>query len=155
MPAQYAQSDAFFLRICLYPSKPCKKPLLFKEPVIIELDFESVAYCYILPLIIMKNQKSNQPCAENCQRTAIPEKMSAMVLERPGQALQFREVLVPRPERRQVLIKVHACGVCRTDLHMKRLRRCVTAGLKARPYWKFLNRKAGYPVRLSGEIVFS
>ncbi len=48
----------------------------------------------------------------------IPEKMHAMVLEAAGQALQYREVPVPRPGLGQVLIRIHACGVCRTDLHI-------------------------------------
>lgn len=48
----------------------------------------------------------------------VPDKMRAMVLEAPGQALMEREVPVPRPGPEQVLVRVHACGVCRTDLHI-------------------------------------
>jgi propanol-preferring alcohol dehydrogenase len=48
----------------------------------------------------------------------IPDTMRAMVLDRPGQTLRFREVAVPEPGTDQILIKVHACGVCRTDLHV-------------------------------------
>jgi propanol-preferring alcohol dehydrogenase len=48
----------------------------------------------------------------------IPPKMRAMVLEAAGRPLQAREVPVPRPGPDQVLIRVHACGVCRTDLHI-------------------------------------
>ena len=44
--------------------------------------------------------------------------MRAMVLERPGQALEARDLPVPRPGPGQVLIEVLACGVCRTDLHV-------------------------------------
>jgi propanol-preferring alcohol dehydrogenase len=44
--------------------------------------------------------------------------MRAMVLERSGQALQLREIARPVPSSRQVLVRVHACGVCRTDLHV-------------------------------------
>ncbi|NPV08233.1 MAG: zinc-dependent alcohol dehydrogenase family protein [Anaerolineae bacterium] len=44
--------------------------------------------------------------------------MHAMVLDRPGEPLHCREVPVPEPGRRQVLLQVHACGVCRTDLHI-------------------------------------
>ena len=44
--------------------------------------------------------------------------MRAMVLEAPGQPLQFRQVPVPRPGPDQVLLRVSACGVCRTDLHI-------------------------------------
>lgn len=48
----------------------------------------------------------------------IPKKMRAMVLEAAGAPLQAREVPVPRPGPEQVLIRVRACGVCRTDLHV-------------------------------------
>lgn len=41
-----------------------------------------------------------------------------MVLDAPGEPLQEREVPVPQPGRNQLLIRVHACGVCRTDLHI-------------------------------------
>jgi len=48
----------------------------------------------------------------------IPKKMRAMVLEAAGAPLQAREMPVPRPGPEQVLIRVRACGVCRTDLHV-------------------------------------
>lgn len=48
----------------------------------------------------------------------IPAKMHAMVLEKPGQALVESDVPTPRPAPDQVLVRVHACGVCRTDLHI-------------------------------------
>lgn len=48
----------------------------------------------------------------------LPEKMRAMVLESPGEPLQLLEIPVPRPAPEQVLLKVNACGVCRTDLHI-------------------------------------
>ncbi len=44
--------------------------------------------------------------------------MLAMVLERPGQPLKLLEVPTPEPGPGQVRVKVHACGVCRTDLHV-------------------------------------
>jgi propanol-preferring alcohol dehydrogenase len=44
--------------------------------------------------------------------------MRAMVLERPGVALVARELPVPAPRSGQVLVRVQACGVCRTDLHI-------------------------------------
>lgn len=48
----------------------------------------------------------------------LPETMRAMVLEAPGEPLVGREMPMPKPGPGQVLIKVHACGVCRTDLHV-------------------------------------
>ena len=44
--------------------------------------------------------------------------MRAMVLERAGEPLRATELPDPAPGPGQVLIAVHACGVCRTDLHI-------------------------------------
>lgn len=44
--------------------------------------------------------------------------MHAMVLEKAGHPLVHKRVPVPRPNNRQVLIKILACGICRTDLHI-------------------------------------
>ena len=48
----------------------------------------------------------------------IPETMKAMVLEEQGRPLERKEVSVPRPGPGQLLLRVRACGVCRTDLHI-------------------------------------
>ncbi|MGE0529613.1 MAG: alcohol dehydrogenase catalytic domain-containing protein, partial [Bdellovibrionales bacterium] len=44
--------------------------------------------------------------------------MKAMVLQKPGMPLQ--EMAIPRhkPGDHQVLLRVRACAVCRTDLHV-------------------------------------
>lgn len=44
--------------------------------------------------------------------------MKAMVLEKVGQPLRLVELPIPRPGPGQVLLRVRACGVCRTDLHV-------------------------------------
>lgn len=44
--------------------------------------------------------------------------MKAMVLHTAGEPLRLEEVPVPKAGPRQLLIKVRACGVCRTDLHI-------------------------------------
>ncbi len=44
--------------------------------------------------------------------------MRAMMLERRPGNLNLTELAPPHPESQQVLIRVHACGVCRTDLHV-------------------------------------
>jgi alcohol dehydrogenase, propanol-preferring len=48
----------------------------------------------------------------------MPEIMRAMVLQKPGSLLEPTRVPIPKPGPDQILIKVHACGVCRTDLHI-------------------------------------
>lgn len=47
-----------------------------------------------------------------------PDHMHAMVLEKAGKPLAYKTVPVPEPSDRQILIKVLACGICRTDLHI-------------------------------------
>ena len=44
--------------------------------------------------------------------------MHAMVLEKEKQPLVLKTLLVPQPSSQQVLVKIIACGVCRTDLHI-------------------------------------
>jgi propanol-preferring alcohol dehydrogenase len=41
-----------------------------------------------------------------------------MVLDRPGTPLQLADLPVPQPGAGEILVKVSACGVCRTDLHV-------------------------------------
>ncbi|MFO0996230.1 MAG: zinc-dependent alcohol dehydrogenase family protein [Alphaproteobacteria bacterium] len=44
--------------------------------------------------------------------------MRAMVLRAPGGALEAADIARPEPGPDDVLIRVSACGVCRTDLHV-------------------------------------
>jgi propanol-preferring alcohol dehydrogenase len=44
--------------------------------------------------------------------------MRAMLFEQVGDPLRAVELPIPEPGAGQLLLKVHACGVCRTDLHL-------------------------------------
>ena len=44
--------------------------------------------------------------------------MLVMVFDGPGKPLRKSEISTPRPGPGQLLIRVHACAVCRTDLHI-------------------------------------
>jgi propanol-preferring alcohol dehydrogenase len=44
--------------------------------------------------------------------------MRAMVLDSPGEPLRVAEVPEPEPRPEELLLRVHACAVCRTDLHI-------------------------------------
>ncbi len=44
--------------------------------------------------------------------------MKAMIFEGSGKPLSLVEVPMPRPDAHQALIEIHACAVCRTDLHI-------------------------------------
>ena len=49
---------------------------------------------------------------------AIPQQMRAMVLDAAGKPLALQQLRVPEPAADEVLIRVSACGICRTDLHV-------------------------------------
>ena len=44
--------------------------------------------------------------------------MRAMVLEQAPGRLEPRELPVPEPAPGEVRVRVEACGICRTDLHI-------------------------------------
>jgi len=48
----------------------------------------------------------------------LPGSMRALTLRAPGQPLVLDTLPVPTPGANDVLVKVLACGVCRTDLHI-------------------------------------
>ena len=49
----------------------------------------------------------------------MPETMRGMILEEPRAELRLERVRRPQVLPNEVLVKVLACGVCRTDLHVK------------------------------------
>ncbi len=48
----------------------------------------------------------------------IPKTMRAAVLVAAGEPLEVREIRTPRPRAGEVLVKVIACGLCHSDLHV-------------------------------------
>src|SRR5207248_1032423 len=44
--------------------------------------------------------------------------MRAMVLEKPRERLMLLDVAKPKPDAGQLLVRLSACAVCRTDLHI-------------------------------------
>lgn len=44
--------------------------------------------------------------------------MKAMVLTEVGKPLELKEINKPEPDPDQILIRISACGICRTDLHV-------------------------------------
>ena len=55
---------------------------------------------------------------ETGELNVAPLTMRAMVMEIPGQPLIGKTIPLPVPSATQVLVKIIACGVCRTDLHI-------------------------------------
>ncbi len=56
------------------------------------------------------------------QHAQIPETMDAWVVDRPGamatSPMKRIRRLVPKPGPHELLVRIEACGVCRTDLHL-------------------------------------
>lgn len=50
--------------------------------------------------------------------TDAPHRMTAMLLDAPGRPLRRAELPIPQPHGHEILIRVTACAVCRTDLHI-------------------------------------
>lgn len=48
----------------------------------------------------------------------VPSHMKAMIFVRAYKPLVLKHVPIPSPSKNQLLIKIKACGVCRTDLHI-------------------------------------
>lgn len=48
--------------------------------------------------------------------------MKAFILEKPerieNRPLKLVETEIPKPRRDEVLVKISACGICRTNLHV-------------------------------------
>lgn len=44
--------------------------------------------------------------------------MRAMILKKQKSPLELNDIEIPSPGKGELLIKVHACGICRTDLHV-------------------------------------
>ncbi len=49
---------------------------------------------------------------------AVNGSMRAAILEEPHADLKIEEIPIPEPKRGEVLVRVTACGVCHTDLHV-------------------------------------
>lgn len=50
----------------------------------------------------------------------LPKTMKAALCDAPGAALRMAEVPVPLPGPGQYLVKIEACGICHSDLHVQR-----------------------------------
>ena len=47
----------------------------------------------------------------------VPKKQMAMVIEKTGGPVEYKEIDVPKPGPNDILINVKYSGVCHTDLH--------------------------------------
>jgi hypothetical protein len=64
-------------------------------------------HSYLPSLLLETNQPTMAP--------DIPKTCRAVVIEKPGAPWAIKDVPVEQPKSGEVLIKVHACGVCHSD----------------------------------------
>ncbi len=74
--------------------------------------------------------------------------MKAAVCHEFGKPLMIEEVPIPKPQPRQILIKVEACGVCHTDLH------AISGDWPVKPRLPFIpgHEGAGVVIALGSEV---
>ncbi len=60
----------------------------------------------------------NTPRKSRHESSATSTKMLAMILRLPGTPLVLEERMLPAPGPHDLRLRVLACGVCRTDLHV-------------------------------------
>ncbi|MBZ8117074.1 alcohol dehydrogenase catalytic domain-containing protein [Roseovarius sp. LXJ103] len=51
--------------------------------------------------------------------TPLPDTMRAAICRTPGGKLELTKMSVPKPGPSQILVKIEACGVCHSDLHLR------------------------------------
>lgn len=56
--------------------------------------------------------------AENRTASRAGMTMRAAQIEAPGSPLKFVQIPIPEPQAGDVLIKIMACGLCHSDLHI-------------------------------------
>lgn len=88
----------------------------------VRLDIYQVRHCCAGPNFkcqyLFFEQRVLQVCAGAATTLIKVGLMHAMVLNRIGAPLQWTELPEPQPGPGQIRLKVTACGVCRTDLHV-------------------------------------
>lgn len=65
------------------------------------------------------NVESKQQAADSSKMSSVPKTMKAAVLTGQNKPLEIKEVAVPEAQPGEILIKVHACGVCHSDAHVQ------------------------------------
>lgn len=65
-----------------------------------------------------------QIATTSTKMSSIPKTCKAIRLYEPKGQLKIEEIDVPEPQEGEVLIKVHACGVCHSDHGVQQVRAC-------------------------------
>jgi Zn-dependent alcohol dehydrogenase len=95
--------------------------------VIGKLQWASDAPCIYGMLCLVGNRyfQCSHPCLRSPKRessskmASIPRTHRAVVLDAPGSPWMIKSVTTPTPQPGEILIKVLACGVCHSDLHIR------------------------------------
>ena len=58
-----------------------------------------------------------RPNARTAAPSTIPPKTKCAIVDHHGEKFTVKEIPTPEPAKGQVLVKIHASGVCHTDVH--------------------------------------
>jgi succinate semialdehyde reductase (NADPH) len=72
----------------------------------------------IFPCFGWVGRSVRQDGATGTGHRAVSDSMLAAVLPEPGVPFVLEQIPIPRPRLGEILVRVNACGVCHTDLHV-------------------------------------
>ena len=84
------------------------------------------------PRLAGRRPRNLTPMSGSSSVDSLPEVMAAAVYQSPG-VVTVEERSVPRPGPDQVVVRVHACGICGSDIHQLRDGWGFTPGRGGRP----------------------
>jgi propanol-preferring alcohol dehydrogenase len=68
--------------------------------------------------LLTEIKQAERPTVRQCGESTHGASMRAMLLDDPGRPLRLGDLPRRAPGRGEILVRVTACGVCRTDLHI-------------------------------------
>ena len=70
----------------------------------------------VLEKLHLRSNKDSSNTSSNTMAPNLPKTYKAVVIEEANAPWAIKDVELKMPEENQILVKVHACGVCHSDV---------------------------------------